>query len=93
MKIIGIREDGRCRFYVDGVEVPHIVKHSPTGMEMGYFGSGPSDTALSILTMCIGTERAKRYYQNFKFDYVSKWHGDRIEDEIDIEQWIMDMVW
>ena len=27
----------------------HIVRHSPTGMEWGYGGSGPSDTALSIL--------------------------------------------
>lgn len=27
----------------------HIVQHSPTGMTWGYSGSGPHDTALSIL--------------------------------------------
>jgi hypothetical protein len=30
--------------------VPHIVHHSPTGMEFGYAGSGPADLALSLLT-------------------------------------------
>ena len=27
----------------------HVVHHSPTGLEWGYGGSGPADTALSIL--------------------------------------------
>lgn len=30
-------------------QVPHVVWHSPTGLEYGYGGSGPADTALSIL--------------------------------------------
>ncbi len=30
--------------------VPHLVHHSPTGMEFGYAGSGPADLALSLLT-------------------------------------------
>ena len=30
--------------------VPHVVHHSPTGMEFGYAGSGPADLALSLLT-------------------------------------------
>jgi hypothetical protein len=38
---------------VDGVDrgtpLKHIERHSPTGMEWGYMGSGPSDLALSIL--------------------------------------------
>ena len=32
----------------------HHVKHSPTGMEWGYAGSGPSDTARSILIDVFG---------------------------------------
>jgi len=30
--------------------VPHLIHHSPTGMEFGYNGSGPADLALSLLT-------------------------------------------
>jgi hypothetical protein len=33
-----------------GVEpLPHVVRHSPTGFEWGYSGSGPADLALSIV--------------------------------------------
>jgi hypothetical protein len=31
------------------IPLRHIVRHSSTGMEWGYNGSGPSDTALSML--------------------------------------------
>lgn len=41
---IGVREDGRTK------TLRHVVLHSPTGLEWGYGGSGPSDTALSILS-------------------------------------------
>lgn len=34
---------------VDGQPLRHVVRHSPTGMEWGYGGSGPADLALSIL--------------------------------------------
>ena len=69
----------------------HYVKHSPTGMEWGYGGSGPSDCALSILAdyfSCKGTahpgpsaiESASRLYQQFKFAVVfhlpAKWTLD-----------------
>lgn len=30
--------------------VPHVVHHSPTGLEFGYAGNGPADLALSLLT-------------------------------------------
>ncbi len=32
-----------------GREIPHQVYHSPSGMEYGYAGSGPTDLAFSIL--------------------------------------------
>jgi len=35
---------------VNGQPLRHVVRHSPTGMEWGYSGSGPADLALSILT-------------------------------------------
>ena len=65
----------------------HIVKHSPDGMNFGYGGSGPSDTALSILTDCIGKERAERLYPIFKNDYVATWkHSFSITSD-EIEAW------
>jgi hypothetical protein len=49
----------------------HIVRHSPTGMSWGYGGSGPSDLALSLLTEAIGSEKAEKCYQDFKFEVVN----------------------
>lgn len=34
---------------VNGRHLHHVVRHSPTGMEWGYGGSGPADLARSIL--------------------------------------------
>lgn len=34
--------------------VPHVALHSPTGLEIGYGGSGPADLALSILADAFG---------------------------------------
>lgn len=52
--------------------LPHIRRHSPTGYEWGYGGSGPADLALSILTDLIGFARAVEHYMDFKSDVVSK---------------------
>ncbi len=38
--------------------VPHLVHHSPTGMEFGYAGSGPADLALSLLSFHLQAEPA-----------------------------------
>lgn len=44
-------EDPEILVVTDGQEAPlrHVAKHSPTGMEWGYGGSGPADLARSIL--------------------------------------------
>lgn len=76
-------EDGTDR----GCPLKHIVRHSPTGMEWGYMGSGPSDLALSILvdffirlkeiagkktvTEREAIEHADRYYWRFKDRFIS----------------------
>ena len=67
----------------------HIVRHSPTGIEWGYGGSGPADLALSILTQYAGQEFADRHYQQFKFDVIASIprEGGTITAE-KIEQWI-----
>lgn len=38
----------------DRYELPHIKRHSPTGMEWGYAGSGPADLARSLLIDALG---------------------------------------
>ena len=41
----------------DGTRIgplPHVVRHSPSGMNWGYRGSGPCDTALSLLLAAQG---------------------------------------
>ena len=59
--------------------------HSPDGLNWGYGGSGAAQCALAILADCLGdSQMALRHYQNFKWDFVSKWkHSFEIaEDEI-----------
>lgn len=60
-----------------GRRVPlcHIVRHSPTGIEWGYGGSGPADLALSILTDAVARgivpPEALDYYNDFKWTFVA----------------------
>jgi hypothetical protein len=49
----------------------HRVYHSPTGMEWGYGGSGPSDLARSILWDFLGQEPATSLYQAFKSEVIA----------------------
>lgn len=51
--------------------LPHIYRHSPDGFQWGYGGSGPADTALSILTDCVGEAKANKYYQDFKNAFIA----------------------
>lgn len=54
------------------------VKHSPTGLEFGYGGSGPADTALNILLMFTDRETAHNHYQEFKWLYVATGQRDKL---------------
>lgn len=82
---------GDCRVYVqEGNQVlplRHVAHHSPTGFEWGYGGSGPADTALSILADFFGESleprpfykrevtyehsRAWPLHQRFKWDFIA----------------------
>jgi len=75
-----ISEAGGQPAFVNNKPLKHIVKHSPTGFNWGYGGSGPADLALSILADCVGLETAEKHYQRFKWDYVAKW-GRRITEK------------
>lgn len=54
-------------------ELKHIKRHSTTGLTWGYGGSGPADTALSILVDCVGADKAYGIYDFFKSDHVATW--------------------
>lgn len=66
--------DVACRRTPNGTafNIPHtIVRHSPTGMEWGYGGSGPSDFALNVLFRFTGDEDFSwHYHQDFKRDFI-----------------------
>ena len=51
--------------------VPHATRHSPTGIEWGYGGSGPADLARSILLALLDEPTADALYQRFKQDVVT----------------------
>ncbi len=60
--------------HVDGTAcatVDHVVRHSPTGVEWGYGGSGPADLALSVLRRLTDEATADRLYQAFKAEVVA----------------------
>jgi hypothetical protein len=59
--------------------VPHTIKkHSPTGFNFGYGGSGPADFALNTLIMFTDIETAGKMYQTFKFEYIAGCKEDRL---------------
>lgn len=71
--------------------IPHTIKrHSPTGFEWGYGGSGPADLALNILYAVTGDkEKAYNLYQDFKWDFISKVpHDGGIINKLDILKWL-----
>ena len=54
----------------------HRVRHSPTGFEYGYVGSGPADLALSIMWDAISAEPSAFAYQRFKEVKLARLQGN-----------------
>jgi len=75
-------------------ELEHIKTHSPSGMNIGYCGSGPADTALSILTDCLDRKSAELFYEFFKSDFVAIWQPFGVIcfqiHSTEIEKWMND---
>lgn len=95
-----------CRRLADGrlaCNVPHVVvRHSPTGFECGYGGSGPAELALNVLHALLPcgdlgraygdvwvSADAERLYMRFMWDFIDRMaeDGGRVPIE-DINQWI-----
>jgi hypothetical protein len=68
------KEDIVCSRDIYGCHVniqQRIVRHSQTGFNWGYGGSGPADLALNILSVFIGQEAAESLYQAFKWEFIA----------------------
>lgn len=76
--------DGTARATVE-----HAVRHSPTGIEWGYAGSGPADLARSILLGFTDEGTADRLYQRFKAEVVAAVpRGGGVIRASDVRAWL-----
>ena len=94
----GIRVCSNCTVLVDGSPLPiapslAIRRHSPTGFEWGYAGSGPAQLALALLLHATGdAELSERLYQRFKGRYVAGWRRSDWQITADeIRAWVADV--
>jgi hypothetical protein len=53
-----------------------VYRHSPSGFEWGYLGSGPAQLALALCVEVVGPERAVRVHQVVKDRLVARLDGD-----------------
>lgn len=79
-----------ARVYLDGQPLPRrLVRHSPTGFEWGYGGSGPADLALNILALLVSPKEASRFYQDFKFAVIATLPSDEGRIALShVRQWL-----
>lgn len=70
-----------------------IVRHSPTGFEWGYSGSGPADFALNILLHFVCLDVANMFYQRFKEEFIAPMakYGGEIKGDV-IREWLAQKV-
>lgn len=52
--------------------VAHTPVHSPTGIDWGRFGAGPTDLALAVLTAVAGADAAERHSAAFADDVIAR---------------------
>jgi uncharacterized protein DUF6166 len=97
-------QNGNCIVHVMGDEgnahklckLLDLDKHSPTGFNWGYGGSGPAQLALAILADCLGDDGlAVRLHQPFKWAVIARlaqnadWHLD----EDFVRQRVDELLW
>jgi hypothetical protein len=90
MRIKG--ESKTRRVWLDNKEIfpeesQSLINHSPDGFNWGYRGSGPSQLALAILLEVTDRQTALKFYQKFKWEYVSNWQGD-FDIDLDIPSYV-----
>lgn len=86
---LGRTEDSSgTKVTVNNRPLRHRVRHSPTGFEFGYGGSGPADLALSILWDHLGKEPSRILYMDFKTRFVAGWKDKWEINSLEIQNWI-----
>jgi hypothetical protein len=66
-----------------------IVRHSPTGLEFGYGGSGPADCAANVLALILPMKEAWRLHQDFKSAFVARLPRDGGTVEmVEVRAWV-----
>lgn len=56
-----------------------VYRHSPTGFNFGYGGSGPADLALNIIAMfCHDAKLTDFIYQDFKWNFCNQEQGTKL---------------
>ena len=81
-------DSSRVEVTVNNRPLRHRVRHSPTGFEFGYGGSGPADLALSILWNFLGKEPSRILYMDFKTRFVARWKDKWEITSLEIQNWI-----
>ena len=81
VQLIRRTETDPNRVIVNGTEITPgasllIYSHSPDWFDWGYYGSGPSQTALAICLHLFGPHIANRVYQKFKVEFVANWKDE-----------------
>ncbi|WP_095510022.1 DUF6166 domain-containing protein [Rubrivirga marina] len=78
--------------HLDGTacaSVAHIPRHSPTGIEWGYAGSGPADLARSVLLALTDEPTAEALYQAFKAEVIARVpHAGGVLRAADVRAWV-----
>ena len=91
MSIPDIVFDRQTGIFVGDKKVTQrIVRHSPTGMNWGYGGSGPGDTALNVLlALGLCETDADNLYMAFKWDFIAEvpMEGGIISGK-DVQTWL-----
>ena len=69
--------------------IPHAARHSPTGIEWGYGGSGPADLARSVLLALTDEPTANALYHRFKHEVVASVpEAGGVLRAADVRRWI-----
>jgi hypothetical protein len=64
-------------------------KHSPAGLEWGYAGSGPTETARQLLWEHLGHEPRPATYQDFKFAFIATAPREGFEiTAVEVDAWL-----
>jgi len=95
-KIVGTRtpETAVCVVDSDGSATPldwrlDIADHSPTGLEWGYSGSGPTQLAIAILAEVLSPAVALALRHEFKAEFVCGWSDEFEIDFSEVVEWAM----